>query len=487
MPTCLFREGVDISEDGNDMIVITPYATRSNPNRQTLRIKDAKKPIKRLLKELTETGIECNEYLAIKENTESESKYLALERHFKMLYKNGLLICEIYRDNKIAMQVLPINPGPIHQTCPDNKTEIVLSKFTSIQPCLDSLDITTPLSPTTLRLQDQQLYPLIQRLVSPCTLKNIKAILPEDLRAQYRNIVTLLLSSGAVGICNNNNNAEIDQETITAGWNRHDLCFHRHTRGHFIDTYKQGLLPKAISKKSPPAKYQRIILNTVSLPKPSLKEQYSNFYQIIQARKTIRSYSSEPITARALGTLLWYSMHTREEITCDPGLLRSYEGLLRPVASAGGLHSIELYLCIKQCIGIRPGFYHYDTYKHILGKISDLNKPCKNMLEMAVNTTCRAPQVPSVSFSQGQQPDVLIVMATRYERNASLHAETGLAYALILKDAGAIYQQLYLVATALKLAPCGMSFGSSELFEQASGITSNLECSVGEFMIGNPG
>ncbi len=108
------------------------------------------------------------------------------------------------------------------------------------------------------------------------------------------------------------------------------------------------------------------------------------------------------------------------------------------------------------------------------------------MLEMAVNTTCRAPQSASISPGQGQQPDVLIVMATRYERSASLHAETGLAYALILKDAGAVYQQLYLVATALGLAPCGLSFGSSELFEQVSGISSKIECSVGEFMIGNP-
>jgi SagB-type dehydrogenase family enzyme len=118
--------------------------------------------------------------------------------------------------------------------------------------------------------------------------------------------------------------------------------------------------------------------------------------------------------------------------------------------------------------------------------MSDLNKPCQSMLEMAVNTTCRAPQVASVSPGQGQQPDVLIVMATRYERNASLHSETGLAYALILKDAGSIYQQLYLVATAMGLAPCGLSFGSSELFEQVSGISGSIECSIGEFMIGNP-
>lgn len=31
-----------------------------------------------------------------------------------------------------------------------------------------------------------------------------------------------------------------------------------------------------------------------------------------------------------------------------------------------------------------------------------------------------------------------------------------MAYALILKDVGALYQQMYLVATAMNLAPCGL-------------------------------
>ena len=47
--TCLdtyFVKGVDISADGNDMVVTTPYATRANPNRQTLRFKGVKESLK---------------------------------------------------------------------------------------------------------------------------------------------------------------------------------------------------------------------------------------------------------------------------------------------------------------------------------------------------------------------------------------------------------------------------------------------------------
>ena len=486
MPKYLFREGVDLSTDINDIVVTTPYATRSNPHRQTFRLKNAKEPLKKLLAALSQEGVESNQYLALPETTESAATHLELGLQLKNLYEKGLLIHAIDGCNGRAMCLLPMKPGIKQQPCPDDGKAFKLSKFASIHPCLEGLDITTPLSPTTLRLQDHRLYPLIQKLLSPCTIDIIRNVLPQDLRIHHRELISLLLSSAVAGICNTNHNADIDQEAIEAGWNRQDLSFHQQTRRHIVDLKAEESLTKPIDRKAPPAKHQRIILSTVSLPTPSIDNQKTNFYQVIQQRQSIRAYDSNPVSAEALGNLLWYSMHTREEILCDPALPRSYEGLLRPVASAGGLHSIELYLCIHQCIGISPGFYHYDSFEHSLGKISDLNRPCESMLEMAVNTTCRAPQASSVSPGYGQRPDVLIVMAARYERNASLHSETGLAYALILKDAGSLYQQLYLVATALQLAPCGLSFGSSELFEQASGISSKAECSVGEFMIGNP-
>ena len=486
MPRYLFREGVKISPENKDIIITTPYATRSRPKQQTLRIKDAEAPLKKLLEDLLHTGVESNQHLIEREDIKSAAIHLALGLQLKTLFKRGLLICEIDGCNGTAIRLLPIKPGPKQRACPKEGKTFKLSNFASIQPCLDGLDITTPSSPTTLRLQDHRLYQIIPKLVEPCTTESIRELLPEDLRLQTLDIISTFLTSETIGICNTQHIATIDAEAIAAGWSKEDLTFHCHTRRQSIDLHQEESLAKEFSTNTPKARHQRIILNTVKLKQPLPHQHNSNFFQVIEKRKTIRTYNNQPINSEALGHLLWHSMHTREEICCDPGLPRSYEGLLRPVASAGGLHSIELYLCIKQCIGIPPGFYHYDSFEHALGKLSDLNQACENMLTLAVNTTCRAPQAPSVSAGEAQQPDLLIVMASRYQRNASLHSGTGLAYALILKDAGSIYQQLYLVATALGLAPCGLSFGSSELFEQASGISSKTECSVGEFMIGNP-
>jgi SagB-type dehydrogenase family enzyme len=59
----------------------------------------------------------------------------------------------------------------------------------------------------------------------------------------------------------------------------------------------------------------------------------------------------------------------------------------------------------------------------------------------------------------------------------------GMAYALILKDLGALIQTMYLVATSMDLAPCALGAGDADLFAQATGLNQLVEASVGEFML----
>jgi oxazoline/thiazoline dehydrogenase len=42
---------------------------------------------------------------------------------------------------------------------------------------------------------------------------------------------------------------------------------------------------------------------------------------------------------------------------------------------------------------------------------------------------------------------------------------------------------MYLVATAMNLAPCGLGGGDSDLFAAAAGLDYYVETSVGEFML----
>ncbi len=60
-----------------------------------------------------------------------------------------------------------------------------------------------------------------------------------------------------------------------------------------------------------------------------------------------------------------------------------------------------------------------------------------------------------------------------------------MGYALILKDLGAMYATMYLVATAMGLAPCALGGGDSELFSRITGLDPYEEPAIGEFLLGS--
>ena len=487
MVRCRFRDGVHVSSDGDDVVITTPYAARLNPVRKIIRLHSVAGSLRNLLSALSENGAHCEQFPIFEDSSAAGSERSDAVSVLQDLYTKGLLSTEICNSGSAAIRLDPVKPCLRFRRAPRGNYHIRFSRFVSIFPYSDGLEISSPLSSANLHLIDRRLFFLLTELASACSGESLRQALPDDLLVHFNDLISLLLTSGVAGLCDEQGVVDIDRHAVEAGWTSRDLVFHCQTLEHEIDLSRMESFQTAVIQEQLPAKHRRIILQTVALPEPSRINRNLNFFQVIRDRHTIRTYRDQPINSAVLSALLWHSMHIKEEIICDPGLPRSYEGLLRPVASAGALHSIELYLCVHRCHGLQPGFYHYDSGRHCLGQLSDLSEPCLRMLELAAASTCRAPQAASVSPGQAQQPDVLIVMASRYERQASLHRQTGLSYALILKDVGSIYQQLYLVATALGLAPCGLSFGSSELFEQASGLPTHLECSVGEFMIGNPG
>ena len=78
---------------------------------------------------------------------------------------------------------------------------------------------------------------------------------------------------------------------------------------------------------------------------------------------------------------------------------------------------------------------------------------------------------------------MLLVITARFERTSWKYESV--AYSLILKEVGVLYQTMYLVATAMKLAPCALGAGDAEVFARAIGSEFHEETSVGEFALGS--
>lgn len=146
---------------------------------------------------------------------------------------------------------------------------------------------------------------------------------------------------------------------------------------------------------------------------------------------------------------------------------------MRPYPAGGTLYELDVYVAIAACGGLSPGLYRYDGVGHRLVRRAGRTAEVDRLLADAA----RATGLPAT------EPQVLLVLAARMPRVAWKY--TGLAYALVLKDVGVIFQTMYLAATAMGLAPCAVGLGDSDLFAQAAGVDYYTETSVGEFLLGS--
>ena len=87
------------------------------------------------------------------------------------------------------------------------------------------------------------------------------------------------------------------------------------------------------------------------------------------------------------------------------------------------------------------------------------------------------------SAKLAETPQILITIAARFQRLSWKYES--MAYSALLKNVGVLYQTMYLVATAMDLAPCALGGGDSDLFARAARLDYYAETSVGEFLLGS--
>jgi SagB-type dehydrogenase family enzyme len=79
-------------------------------------------------------------------------------------------------------------------------------------------------------------------------------------------------------------------------------------------------------------------------------------------------------------------------------------------------------------------------------------------------------------------PAVLVIIAARFRRTAWKYE--GIAYRLVLLEAGALIQTMCLVAEAIGLGCCALGCGNSDLFCELTGSDYYMETSIAELALG---
>ena len=154
-------------------------------------------------------------------------------------------------------------------------------------------------------------------------------------------------------------------------------------------------------------------------------------------------------------------------------LAPSDDAQLRLYPAGRAWHPLEVYVIAARCAGLEPGLYRDPRRR------ADQFLPIHADADV-VQSFVRNSAVP---MERGSAQQVQLVFTARFDKINRRYE--GNAYALILQEVGALYQTMYLVATAMGLAPCAVGGGNADAFAGLIGTDRLEEASVGAFVIGS--
>ncbi|OWY65694.1 dehydrogenase [cyanobacterium TDX16] len=456
-----------------DISLIEPEETEQlvlQSSNYSLTFKQAQSGLKTALKTLANGGATLAELSQMVQQDDENFLVLRFYAYLQKFSYFGWLCHSVLAEGKAIAIAVPLTEDyqfPYTEVAVESK--YMLSRFAYSHQVEGQLLLESPLSRSQVLLMDWKGVVLLGQLARPHSCHElVTEILGVSLET-VKQFISLLL--GAKMLCEVSEDGTItEQVNVTlAQWEFHDLLFHTRSRfrrhaNPFGGTYR--FLGKI---EPPPALKPRMSEEAFELYKPdleTLKTTEASFTQVLEARKSIRQHGEPLITVQQLGEFLYRCARVKNYYQTE------HEDIApRPYPSGGALYELELYPVVNSCKGIPSGFYHYHPLAHELCRISDRTETVEALLNDARQ-----------SMRQQGMPQVLIVIAARFQRLAWKYES--MAYALMLKHVGVLYQTMYLVATAMKLAPCGLGGGNSDLFTKAAGCDYYAETSVGEFALG---
>jgi len=214
------------------------------------------------------------------------------------------------------------------------------------------------------------------------------------------------------------------------------------------------------ARQVPKYKQYEAPLETLTLPAPEAQDG-PPLWQLIQSRRSWRSFSETPLPLQQLSQLLW----------AIQGITDASEHELRATASAGALYPNETYVFANNVSDCLQGIWHYEVREHRLVMLAEgsfgpsLAEACLGQRSCAA-----APAV----FAFGAVVD----------RCAWKYGDR--AYRYIYADAGHLGGQLQLAATALGLGSVNVGAFFDDEVNSLLGLDGTHETAVYLTAVGLP-
>lgn len=260
-------------------------------------------------------------------------------------------------------------------------------------------------------------------------------------------------------------------------WEFHDLLFHAKTRAGYHGS-PIGATNRLVGLANLTPRNYAEQNDCITLPDPADTVRKCNqpFFDVVERRRSCRMFTKELLDIGKISALLFFTF--REKVvyrdTSSDALERDrVETSFRPIPTAGGLSSLRIYVYANRVKNVTKGLYYYDSQEHRLLR-REFNDLERDKIVYSLRGSTKLPSDPQ-----------LVILITANILAKSWRYES-IAYSLILKDLGVLYQSLYVTATALNLGGCALGTGDSVAFARLANIDINEEPLVGEFMIGIP-
>ena len=161
----------------------------------------------------------------------------------------------------------------------------------------------------------------------------------------------------------------------------------------------------------------------IQLPRPHYDSR-SSVESALLERRSIRTFSDEPVTLAEISQLLWAAQGVTHR--------RSF----RTAPSAGALYPLEIYIVAGQVTGLAAGIYRYKPNLHELSKIVEGEKRAD---------LCRA----ALNQSAVKKAPVVILICAVYRRTTVKYGQRGIRY--VHMEVGHSAQNICLQAVSLGL------------------------------------
>jgi len=193
-----------------------------------------------------------------------------------------------------------------------------------------------------------------------------------------------------------------------------------------------------------------------------IPNQTLTIVDVLTKRKSIRSFSTRPVTKKELSFLLWAST----------GIQRKEHGYeFRTAPSAGALYPIETYILVNRVENVMKGLYHYNIVDHALEEL--------RLGDLGVELSDAA---------LGQEMVALVplvfIWSAIFERSKWKYRQRAFRYVYL--DAGIIGENLTLSATGIGLGSCQIGAFFDDEVNQILGLDGIAESAIYLSVVGFP-